>query len=218
VVHEAHEGVLFIDELPHLGHLQTFILTAMQEKKFPIVGRNPQSAGAAVKVDDVPCDFLFVGACNINTLDKLLPALRSRIIGNGYEILLETTMPDNPANKDKLVQFITQEIRLDRRIPHASRAAVEALIAEAGKRARKFDGVNNALTLRLRDLGGVLRMAGDFATLEKSKFIEEDHIARSIEEGKPIEHQLKERYGSVWKGKSKDSVAEVDMGVGEGYA
>ncbi|MCX6695545.1 MAG: ATP-binding protein, partial [Candidatus Altiarchaeota archaeon] len=30
-IHEAHEGVLFIDELPHLDHLQNFILTAMQE-------------------------------------------------------------------------------------------------------------------------------------------------------------------------------------------
>ncbi|MCK4613235.1 MAG: ATP-binding protein, partial [Thermoplasmata archaeon] len=64
VIHEAHEGVLFIDELPHLGHIQRFILTAMQEKVFPISGRNPQSAGASVKVDNVPCDFIFVGACN----------------------------------------------------------------------------------------------------------------------------------------------------------
>ncbi|HUT27824.1 MAG TPA: ATP-binding protein, partial [Methanomassiliicoccales archaeon] len=40
-IHEAHEGVLFLDELPHLGHLQRFILTAMQERRFPISGRNP---------------------------------------------------------------------------------------------------------------------------------------------------------------------------------
>jgi ATP-dependent Lon protease len=43
-IHEAHQGVLFIDELPHLGHLQRYILTAMQERRFPITGRNPQSA------------------------------------------------------------------------------------------------------------------------------------------------------------------------------
>jgi len=35
-IHEAHEGVLFLDELSHLGNLQRFILTAMQEKTFPI--------------------------------------------------------------------------------------------------------------------------------------------------------------------------------------
>ena len=93
-IHEAHEGVLFIDELPHLGHLQNFILTAMQERKFPIVGRNPQSAGASVKVEDVPCDFLFVGACNIKDVQEILSPLRSRIIGNGYEILLNSVMPN----------------------------------------------------------------------------------------------------------------------------
>ncbi len=78
-IHEAHEGVLFLDELPHLGHMQRFILTAMQEKRFPISGRNPQSAGASVKVDDVPCDFIFVGACNIQDLEQVLSPLRSRI-------------------------------------------------------------------------------------------------------------------------------------------
>ena len=48
-VHEAHEGVLFIDEMATLGDTQRFILTAMQEKKFPITGRNPTSAGASVR-------------------------------------------------------------------------------------------------------------------------------------------------------------------------
>ena len=61
-IHEAHEGVLFVDEISHLGPLQRFILTAMQDKKFPIMGRNPQSAGASVRVDDVPCDFILVAA------------------------------------------------------------------------------------------------------------------------------------------------------------
>src|SRR5690606_28659216 len=39
-IHEANEGVLFIDEISHLGDLQRHILTAMQERKFPIMGRN----------------------------------------------------------------------------------------------------------------------------------------------------------------------------------
>ena len=101
-IHEAHEGVLFVDELPHMQYLQNFILTAMQEKKFSIVGRNPYSAGASVKVNDVPCDFIFVGACNIKDVGSILPALRSRINGNGYEILLETTMPDTEENRDRV--------------------------------------------------------------------------------------------------------------------
>ncbi|MBD3260473.1 MAG: AAA domain-containing protein, partial [Candidatus Altiarchaeales archaeon] len=120
-IHEAHQGVLFIDELPHLSDLQNFILTAMQEKKFPITGRNPHSGGAAVKVEDVPCDFLFVGACNIRDVQHILSPLRSRILGNGYEILLNTTIEDNPKNRKLMARFVAQEIKKDGKIPHATK-------------------------------------------------------------------------------------------------
>jgi len=209
-IHEAHEGVLFIDELPHLDNLQNYILTAMQEKKFPISGRNPQSAGASVKVSSVPCDFLFVGACNISDVSKILPPLRSRIIGNGYEILLETTMPDTPENRDSMLQFIAQEIAHDGRIPHAKPEVVNIVIEEAVRRALSVDGVKNAITLRLRDLGGVVRMAGDLAAIEGSEYIEAKHVNKSLKESKSIEHQLQERYGSLWSGLSKDSSIVVE--------
>src|SRR5207302_742983 len=110
-IHEAHQGVLFIDELPQLGHLQRFILTAMQEKRFPISGRNPQSAGASVKVESVPCDFIFVGACNIQDLPHILSSLRSRITGAGYEVLVETTMPDTDVNRAKLARTFEDQSR-----------------------------------------------------------------------------------------------------------
>jgi len=217
-IHEAHEGVLFIDELPHLGNLQNFILTAMQEKKFPITGRNPQSAGASVKVEDVPCDFLFVGACNIRDVAEILPPLRSRILGNGYEILLNTSMPDNTRNRNLLVRFVAQEITKDKKIPHATRDAVELIIEEAAKRARVIDDVRNSLSLRLRDLGGVVRMAGDFAVGEKSKLIADEHIKEALEESKPIEHQLQERYGSVLRGIERDKIISPEYGkTGSSY-
>ncbi len=208
-IHEAHEGVLFIDELTTMAHLQSFILTAMEDKKFPITGRNPHSAGASVKVEGVPCEFIFVGACNIKDVNKILPALRSRIIGNGYELLLKTTMEDNERNQGKIAQFIAQEIERDGRIPPAKREVVLKLIEEGKRRAEKIDGVRNALTLRLRDLGGLIHFAGDLAMSEGSKFIEKKHIEKSILECKPIEYQIKDRYGSVWSGIEKDS------GVGE---
>ena len=204
-IHEAHEGVLFIDELPSMEHLQSFILTAMQEKKFPIIGRNPHSSGASVKVDAVPCDFVFVGACNTGGLAGMLPALRSRIVGSGYEILLETTMPDCEENRLGLVGFIAQEIELDGRIPHASRGAIEEAIKVARKRALEIDGVRNALTLRLRELGGLIRLAGDIAVSEGAEFIEGRHVKKGLTETRPIEHQLKDKYGSVWKGLARDS-------------
>ncbi|MFC2154840.1 ATP-binding protein [Candidatus Altiarchaeota archaeon] len=217
-IHEAHEGVLFIDELPHLEHLQNFILTAMQEKKFHITGRNPQSSGASVKVEDVPCDFTFVGACNIRDVQEILPPLRSRILGNGYEILLETNIPDTEYNQRMMTQFIAQEIIKDGKIPHASREAVQEIIKESRKRAKTIDDARNSLTLRLRDIGGIIRLAGDLAKDEHSKLIEAKHVLAAIEEAKPIEYQLQERYGSVWKGIEKDEVVNPEYGkTGSSY-
>ncbi len=202
-IHEAHEGVLFVDEISHLGPLQRFILTAMQEKKFPIMGRNPQSAGASVKVEDVPCDFILVAACNIQDLENILSPLRSRIIGGGYEVLVDVSMPDTPENRAKYAQFVAQEVTMDGHIPHATIGAVELIIAE-GKSRAKSDGQINALTLRLRELGGLIRAAGDIAVMEDSEFITEDHIRRALKRSKPAEEQIRERYGSYTKGLSKD--------------
>ncbi len=203
-IHEAHQGVLFIDELPQLGQLQRFILTAMQEKRFPISGRNPQSAGAAVRVDNVPCDFIFVGACNIQDLQHILSPLRSRITGSGYEVLVATTMDDNERNRTKMVQFIAQEITVDKRIPHASRGAVAAIVEEAHRRAKEIDNKDHTLTLRLRELGGLIRAAGDLAVIEGAALIEDLHIRKAIKLSKSAEQQIKERYGSYFAGQAAD--------------
>ena len=202
-IHEAHEGVLFVDEISHLGNLQRFILTAMQDKKFPIMGRNPQSAGASVKVEDVPCDFILVAACNIQDLENILSPLRSRIIGGGYEVLVDVSMPDTPENRAKYAQFVAQEVLMDGHIPHATIGAVEMIIAE-GKSRAKTDGQLNSLTLRLRELGGLIRAAGDIAVMEDAEFITEDHITRALKRSKPAEDQIRERYGSYTKGLTKD--------------
>ena len=100
---------------------------------------------------------------------------------------------------------MAQEIQLDGRIPHATKDAVIEIIAEAEKRAKIIDDAKNSLTLRLREIGGIVRTAGDFAVFEGSEFIERRHIKKSIDESKPIEYQLQERYGSLWKGLEKDA-------------
>lgn len=202
-VHEAHEGVLFIDELVSLGRLQRHLLTAMQERKFPITGRNASSTGASVRVDSVPCEFILVAAVNTSDLRKILPPLRSRIGGNGYELLINTTMPDTEANVQKLAQFAAQEVRRDGRIPHASRAAVEALVGEARRRAKSVDHAAG-LTLRLRSLSGILKMAGDWAVSDTAPLIEEKHVKLAIERGKPVEEQIMGRYGSAYKAAMSD--------------
>ncbi len=203
-IHEAHQGILFIDELPHLGPLQRYILTAMQEKSFAITGRNPQSAGASVKVDKVPCNFIFVGACNIQDVHTILSPLRSRIQGSGYEVLLETTMEDNYENRNRMIQFVAQEINIDERISHATRESVVELIKESRRRAKNVDNQSNALTIRLREMGGIVRIAGDIAKMSNSEFIEQKHIQYAIKRCKTIEEQIKEKYGSYYSGVGKD--------------
>lgn len=202
-VHEAHEGVLFIDELATLGEIQRYILTAMQEKQFSIVGRNPMSSGAAVRVEGVPCEFIFVGACNINDLKSIVPPLRSRIRGDGYEVLMNAYMEDNKENEDRLIQFIAQEIVKDGKIPHANNAAVTLMIDEARNIARKIDNVKG-FTLRLRNLSGIIKMAGDMAKTDKRELIERKDVELAIKESKPIEEKVREKYGSWWAAEAAD--------------
>jgi ATP-dependent Lon protease len=204
-IHEAHEGVLFLDELPHLGFLQRHILTAMQEKRFPISGRNPQSGGAAVRVDGVPCDFILVAAANIQDLHHVLSPLRSRIAGGGYEVLLETTMPDNDANRLRLAQFCAQEIAVDGRVRPATKEAVLELIKEARRRAEVLDGRRNALTLHLRELGGLIRTAGDLAAVSGAEFVEASHVQQALQRARSIEEQIREVYGSFQGGLRQES-------------
>ena len=202
-VHEAHEGVLFIDELSTLGNIQRYILTAMQDRSFPIVGRNPMSSGAAVRVDSVPCDFILVGACNINDTKNIIPAMRSRIRGDGYEVLMNAYMEDTKDNQYKLVQFIAQEIKKDGKIPQADKAAVALLLEEARNITRKIDNAKG-LTLRLRNLIGIIKMAGDIAAMEKAQFITKKDITVAIKESKTIEEKVKEKYGNWWASEAAD--------------
>lgn len=191
MIHRAHKGVLFIDEIATLSlKMQQSLLTAMQEKKFPITGQSEMSSGAMVRTEPVPCDFVLVAAGNLDTVDKMHPALRSRIRGYGYEVYMRTTMPDTLENRKKLVQFVAQEVIRDGKIPHFTRDAVEEIVREAQKRA----GRKGHLTLRLRDLGGIVRAAGDIAVKKGKKYVEKEDVLEAIKMAKPLEKQLADWY------------------------
>lgn len=210
-VHEAHEGVLFIDELSSLGRLQRFLLTAMQERKYPITGRNQSSTGSSVRVDAVPSDFILVAAVNLNDVQNILPPLRSRILGNGYELLMNSHMEDTEANRLLLCQFFAQEIERDGRIPHADSGAISEMISFARRKAKEIDG-KAGITLRLRLLSGTLKMAGDMAISEGKPLITAQDVKYAIQNSKPIEEQATDKYGSMFRatladyGLKKDTV------------
>lgn len=191
MIHRANKGVLFIDEIATLSlKMQQSLLTAMQEKRYPITGQSELSSGAMVRTEPVPCDFILVAAGNLDTIEKMHPALRSRIRGYGYEVYMRTTMPDTPENRKKLVQFVAQEVKRDGKIPHFTKEAVEEIVREAQKRA----GRKGHLTLRLRDLGGVVRAAGDIAIREGYNYVTREHVLKALRMAKPLEKQLADWY------------------------
>ncbi|MFA4887439.1 MAG: ATP-dependent protease LonB, partial [Candidatus Nanoarchaeia archaeon] len=190
-IHKANGGVLFIDEVGNLDPpSQQELLTAMQEKKYSITGQSERSSGAMVSSEAVPCDFILVAAGNLETVEHMHPALRSRVRGYGYEIYLNETMDDTPENRKKLVQFVAQEITKDKKIPHFSREAVEEIIKEG----RKMAGIAGKLTVRLRELGGLVRAAGDLAIEEKAAITQKDHVIKAKKFARPLEQQLADKY------------------------
>ena len=67
MIHKANKGVLFVDEIANLKQeSQQELLTAIQEKKYPITGQSERSSGAMVRSDPVPTDFTLVAAGNVD--------------------------------------------------------------------------------------------------------------------------------------------------------
>ncbi len=56
MIHKASGGVLFVDEIATLSQKsQQELLTAMQEKKYPITGQSEMSSGAMTRTEPIPC-------------------------------------------------------------------------------------------------------------------------------------------------------------------
>ncbi|MBM3225510.1 MAG: ATP-dependent protease LonB, partial [Candidatus Tectomicrobia bacterium] len=186
-IHRAHSGVLYIDEVSLLGiEAQNHLLTAMQERSFAITGRSLGSSGTMVRTDPVPCDFVLVLAGNVTDLDKIHPALRSRIRGYGYEIYTHAVMADTPTHRWLLTRLVAQEVRRDGKIPHFSAAGVQAILAAARQRA----GQPGKLSCRFRELGGLIRIAGDVAVHAGAPLVQACHVHTALRWSLPIEEQM----------------------------
>jgi len=214
-IHRAHRGVLYIDEINTLNlPSQQHLLTAIQEKKFQITGQSERSFGAMVKTEPVPCDFILVSAGNLDALKGMHPALRSRIRGYGYEIYLNSRMDDNDENRQKLIRFVAQEVKKDGKISHFDRGAVAEIIHEARRRA----GIKGKLSLRLRELGGLIRSAGDLAYEQKSKIVTQDHVLQAKKIAKSLEQQVVDRAIEQRKGYRSFKTEGEEVGVVNGLA
>jgi len=214
-IHRANKGVLFIDEIKTLDmHSQQSLLTALQEKKYPITGQSERSSGAMVRTQPVPCDFVLIAAGNLEAIKAMHPALRSRIRGYGYEIYMKDVMEDTLENRNKLVRFVAQEVKKDGKIPHFTRGAVIEVINQA----RKMSGRRGKLTLKLRGLGGLIRAAGDVAVNEGADVVTAEHVRAAKNIAKSLEQQIADRYISVKKEYDVYKTAGNEIGRVNGLA
>lgn len=189
-IHRANKGVLYIDEINTLRpESQQALLTAMQEKKMAITGQSDRSSGALVKSEPVPCDFVLVCAGNLDAIQGMHPALRSRIRGYGYEIYMRSNMPDTDKNRMAVVRFVAQEVKKDGKIPHFDKYAVGVILKEAQRRA----GRKGKLTLRFRELGGLVRVAGDLAVSRVAGIVTRDDVLAAMLNARSLEQQIADR-------------------------
>ncbi|MEF8878977.1 MAG: ATP-dependent protease LonB [Candidatus Thermoplasmatota archaeon] len=214
-IHRAHKGVLYIDEINTLSlPSQQHLLTALQEKKFQITGQSERSFGAMVKTEPVPCDFILVSAGNLDALKGMHPALRSRIRGYGYEVYLNSSMDDNHDNREKLIRFVAQEVNKDGKIPHLNKEAVAQIIHEDRRRA----GRKGKLSLRLRELGGLIRSAGDLAFEQGSSIVTKEHVLEAKKAAKSLEQQVVDRAIERRKGYRSFKTEGEEIGLVNGLA
>ncbi len=209
-IHKANKGVLYIDEINVLKmESQQALLTAMQEKQMSITGQSERSSGALVKSEPVPCDFILVCAGNLDAIKGMHPALRSRIRGYGYEVYMRSTMHDTDENRLNIARFVAQEVKKDGKIPHFDRFAVAEIVREAQRRS----GRKGELTLRMRELGGLVRVAGDIAYQRGSPSVTMGDVVAARRSARSIEQQIADRYieNSAAYSMFKTSGSEIGM-------
>jgi Lon-like ATP-dependent protease len=205
-IHKANKGVLFIDEINTLDiRSQQHLMTAIQEGAFAITGQSERSSGAMVQTEPVPTDFIMVAAGNLDAMENMHPALRNRIRGYGYEVYMDDTIEDTPEMRRKYARFVAQEVDKDGRLPEFDADAIEEVILEAQRRA----GRKGHLTLELRSLGGLVRVAGDIARAESADRTTREHVLQAKGRSRSIEQQLADDYIERRK--------DYELQVSEGY-
>ena len=214
-IHKSNKGVLYLDEINMLRmESQQALLTAIQEKKFSISGQSERSAGAMTKTEPVPCDFVLVAAGNLDSIQGMHPALRSRVRGYGYEVYMNSTIPDTAENREKLIRFIAQEVDKDEKISHFDSGAVGEIIHEAQRRA----GRQYHLSLRLRELGGLVRVAGDICREEEGELVTAEHVIKAKKIARPLEQQIADRYVERRKDYKTYQTEGAEVGMVNGLA
>jgi len=121
----------------------------------------------------------------MDAIENMHPAIRDRIEGYGYEVYMDDTIEDTPEHRRKYTRFVAQEVNRDGQIPHFEYDAIKEVILEARRRA----GEKGKLTLKLRNIGGLVRNAGDVANENSSQVVKRKHVLEAKSLDKSIEQQ-----------------------------
>jgi Lon-like ATP-dependent protease len=126
----------------------------------------------------------------MDAMENMHPALRDRVKGYGYEVYMEDTIDDTPEMRRRYARFVAQEVEKDGRLPHFGPDAVREVILEAKRRAGRKDH----LTLKLRDLGGLVRVSGDIAKSQGAETVTREHVLEAKKRSRSIEQQFADDY------------------------
>jgi len=93
--------------------------------------------------------------------------------------MLDSWIEKSRENLDEVIRFIAQTVEEDGKVPHFTAESVKEVLRVAEQMAFQFDGKRNALTLRLRELGGLVRIAGDLAVQESEQLVQPNHVTNA---------------------------------------
>jgi len=208
-IHKADNGVLFIDEINTLDvRSQQKLMTAIQDGEFSITGQSERSSGAMVQTEPVPTNFIMVAAGNMDAIENMHPALRDRIRGYGYEVYMDDNIDDTPEIRRKYARFVAQEVERDGNIPHFTKDAIKEVVLEAKRKA----GKKGKITLKLRNLGGLVRTAGDIGREKELDYITRNEVIEAKDVSQSIETQYVDKM--IETKKSYDTGIEKESETG----
>jgi len=214
-IQKADNGVLFIDEINTLDiRSQQKLMTAIQNGEFAITGQSERSSGAMVQTDPVPTNFIMVAAGNMDAIENMHPALRDRLRGYGYEVYMDDDIEDTPESRRKFARFVAQEVERDGNIPHFDKEAIKEVILEAKRKA----GKKGKITLKLRNLGGIVRTAGDIAKEQNKEYTTREDVIQAKKMSQSIETQYVDKMIETKKSYDQTSDNKKEIGRVNGLA
>jgi Lon-like ATP-dependent protease len=197
-IHEANGGILFIDEAESIFDpsnadymiMVSALRTAMEDGVFDIRYHGGAGGGGSFNVstyNKLPTRFILIVGGNKPITD---PAIRNRMFARGYQVFVNTDMPNIPEYRRRTVGFVEQwrKIEKSKRGEEYLRFTKDAAI-EVLKISEEMADKRKSLTVRFRDLGGYVMAANDLAKKEGLDCVYAKHVKEAKRTHIPLEMQ-----------------------------